>query len=262
MTDATGILAKDPLHSRLMNLLVVIVLVAYAVATMTLFWKSPYLLAILLLPSSAILIARLGRSAPAIALSGAIIGPTAEALCVAGGLWTYADTGGLPLIPLWLLPLWACFSVALWLIVASILGKMPSARLGTLPLALAGMILEIFLFAILGENTLLAIVAALPLAAAIIIIRPEKTTLILMAAGGILGPVAEYIPMASGAWHYAYPQVMGLPIWLPLAYAMFSALAGYASHAATLQGNDILWKTRHELEALQNPQKFNKLKTK
>ncbi len=230
-------------QSRLLNLAIIIVLVAYAIAFIVLFWQHPYLLALLLLPAPVVLISRLGPLGLGLALAGAVLGPVTEIFCVAGGLWTYADTGGLPFIPPWLIAIWACFPTALWLIVRSILGEIPHVpptRPGTLPLALAGMAVEIMIFVSLGDRTPLVVAAALPLAVAILMAWPERSTLILMAAGSLLGPIAESQPIAAGAWHYAHPEIFGMPTWLPLAYAMFAALMGYAAHDLSIRASKIL----------------------
>ncbi|HSD57476.1 MAG TPA: hypothetical protein VLB04_04775 [Methanotrichaceae archaeon] len=225
---------------RLLDLTVIIVLVAYAVAAIVLFWQRPYLLALVLIPAPAVLVLRLGPIGLGIALAGAVLGPVTEIFCVAGGLWTYADTGGFPFIPPWLITIWACFPTALWLIVRSILGEIPPGRSGTLTLALAGIAVEIMIFVFLGDRTPLVIAAALPLAVAILLAWPEKSTLILMAAGSLLGPIAESLPIAIGAWSYAHPEILGMPAWLPLAYAMFAALLGYAAHDLSLRGRKTL----------------------
>jgi hypothetical protein len=151
--------------------------------------------------------------------------------CVFGGLWSYTETGGLPFIPPWLFVIWACFPAALWLIVRSILGKIPEAGPGTLPLALAGIVIEIVLFVALRENTLLVIAAVLLLAAAAFRTRSEKSTVILMAAGSILGPVCEVMPVTAGAWFYARPDIFGMPVWLPLAYALFAVLVAWSAQS-------------------------------
>ncbi len=184
-------------QSCLLDLAIVVVLVAYAVAAIVLFWQRPYLLALILIPAPAVLVLRLGPIGLGIALAGAILGPVTEIFCVAGGLWTYADTGGFPFIPPWLITIWACFPTALWLIVRSILGEIPPVRPGTLTLALAGIAVEIMIFVSLGDRTPLSVVAALPLAGAILLAWPEKSTLILMAAGSLLGPIAESLPVAA-----------------------------------------------------------------
>lgn len=236
MSKIVSLHGELPFRSRLLDLAIVIVLVAYAVASIVLFWQHPYLLALLLLPAPAVLVIRIGLIGPGLALAGAVLGPVTEILCVAGGLWTYADTGGLPFVPPWIIVLWACFPTALWLIVRSVLGEVPSVQTAALPLALAGIAIEIVIFVFLGERTLLVVTAALPLAAAILLTWPKRSTLILMAAGGLLGPIVESPPIAAGAWFYAHPEILGMPAWLPLAYAMFAALVGYAAHDLSIRG--------------------------
>jgi len=225
-------------RARLLDLAIVVLLVVYAVASIVSQWQSPYLLTLLLLPAPLVLAARLGRSGLALAATGAVLGPATEIACVQGGLWTYAETGGLPFVPPWLIIIWACFPTALWLIVRSLLGSIPASKPGTLPLALLGIAVEVVLFVALSENTPLVILAGLVLAAAILVIRRERSTIILMAAGAVLGPVCEALPVAAGAWSYAAPQVLGMPVWLPLAYALFAALVSFASWsvAASHQG--------------------------
>jgi hypothetical protein len=218
-----------PLATRLFDLALVAVLVVYAVSAIVSCWQRPYLLVLLLLPAPALLALRLGPSALAMAVAGAVIGPLTEMACVSGGLWSYAETGGLPLIPPWLFVIWACFPTALWLIVRSLLGEMPSSRPGTLPLALAGIAIEIVLFLALSEKTMLVIAAALLLAAAAFRARPEKSTVILMVAGSVLGPVCEAMPVAAGAWVYSRPDLFGMPAWLPLAYALFAVLVAWGA---------------------------------
>ncbi len=227
---------------RILDLAIIIALVAYAVASIILFWHSPYLLALILLPAPAVLVLRLGLIGLGIALAGAALGPVTEVFCIVGGLWTYADTGGLPLIPPWLIVIWACFPTALWLIVRSILGTIPAVRPGTLALALTGIAVEILIFVSLGERTPMAVAAALPLAAAVLMTWPKKSTLILMATGSLLGPGAESLPIAAGVWSYANPEVFGMPAWLPLAYAMFAALVGYAAYDLSIRMSKILHK--------------------
>ncbi len=214
---------------RLLDLCLIPILVAYAVYAITSFWQRPYLLALLLLPAPLILIGRLGPESITLAAAGSVIGPITEMSCVLGGLWRYADTGGFILIPPWIFVIWACFPTALWLIVRSLQGSLPQPRPGTLLLALACISIQIALFIALSHDLLLIIPAALLLAAAIFLLRPHGSTLILMAAGSLLGPVCEAIPVAVGAWSYTQPYIWGMPAWLPLAYALFAVLVGQAS---------------------------------
>jgi hypothetical protein len=99
----------------------------------------------------------------------------------------------------------------------------------SLPLALAGIAIEIVLFLALSEKTMLVIAAALLLAAAAFRARPEKSTVILMVAGSVLGPVCEAMPVAAGAWVYSRPDLFGMPAWLPLAYALFAVLVAWGA---------------------------------
>jgi len=225
---------EDPLLSspNLFDLLLIAALVVYAVSAIVFFWRQPYLLVLLLLPAPLALAARLGPSGLAIAAAGALIGPLTEAACVAGGLWSYAETGGLLLIPPWLLVIWACFPTALWLIARGFQEEVAMPGRSLFAFCLAGIVLEIALFLTLSHSLLLILAAFLLLTAAIILAVPRAergTALILMAAGAVLGPVCEALPVAAGAWSYARPDVMGMPFWLPLAYALFAVLVAYAA---------------------------------
>jgi len=221
-------------RSALFSLLLIAALIVYASYAILLLWKEPYLLGLCLLPAPLALMARLGPSGPATVVAGAVIGPLTEAACVAGSLWSYAETGGLPLIPPWLPVIWACFPAALWLIAKSLLGEVPSPDRGALPFCLAGIILEIVLFLTLGHSLPLIFGAALLLGAAAVLAVPSverSTVMVLMAAGAVLGPVCEALPVAAGAWSYAQPDVLGLPLWLPLAYALFAVLVSYGARS-------------------------------
>ena len=231
---------RRPAHnSALIDLLLIAALVVYAVSAILFFWTRPYLLALLLLPAPLALAMRLGPAGPSIAAAGALIGPATEMACVAGGLWSYSQTGGLPLIPPWLFVIWGCFPTALWLIVKSLLGEpaveIPASKRFTLPLCLVGIGLQIALFVALSHSLLLIIASALIFSGAILYLLPgaeRKTGLVLLAAGAVLGPACEALPVSVGAWSYARPDLFGLPLWLPLAYALFAVLVAFAARAA------------------------------
>ena len=231
---------RRPAHnSALIDLLLIAALVVYAVSAILSFWMKPLLLALILLAAPLALALRLGPSGRALAAAGALIGPATEMACVAGGLWSYSQTGGLPLIPPWLFVIWACFPTALWLIVRSVLGETaaegPARKGSVLLLCLAGIALQIALFVALSKSLQLIIAAALLFAGAIVYLSPvieRKTVLVLLASGAVLGPVCEALPVASGAWSYARPDLFGMPLWLPLAYALFAVLVAFAARAA------------------------------
>lgn len=227
---------EDSLPPRfaLFSLSLIAALIVYALYAILLLWRQPYLLALCLLPAPLALAARLGPTGTATVVAGAVIGPLTEAVCVAGGLWRYAETGGLPLIPPWLPVIWACFPAALWLIAKSLLGEVSTPKRSALPFCLAGIGLEIVLFLTLSHSLPLIFAAALLMGATVVLAVPKVergAALVLMAAGAVLGPVCEALPVAEGAWSYAQPDVLGLPLWLPLAYALFAMLVTYGARS-------------------------------
>jgi hypothetical protein len=216
---------------------VVAILAAYETLVLATFWNRPYLAALLMVPPPIILGFRLAdhREAAAMGLAGAILGPLTEMACVKGGLWTYANTGGLPFVPPWNFPAWACFPPALWLLARALLRMeiMTKYSPRVLALALAGVGAEIAIFVSFGMNPPLALGGGAVLAAALLLTFREKATLVMMGAGALLGPLCESLPIAAGAWWYAAPaEIFGMPAYMILAYAIFGGLVGHASQAA------------------------------
>lgn len=222
---------------QIVDLAIIVILVAYVSLTIAALWDTPYVLTFVLLPPPIILALRLkNRHALVVGLTSAVIGPLTEVFCVMGGLWSYSNTGGLPLIPPWLFLAWANFSLAIWMMFriflnAPFLASNPSRRL--LMMLLCGIGIEIVVFVSLGESTLLALIAALAMIAILLATTKGWPIVIMMSTGLFLGPICESLPIAAGAWHYAQPQFMGMPIWMPLAYAVFGALVGRASQVAS-----------------------------
>jgi hypothetical protein len=226
-------LAKGPK----LDVAVVAILAAYGTLVLATFWDRPYLAALLFVPPPIILCAMLGdpKRAAAMGIAGAILGPLTEIACVKGGLWTYANTGGLPYVPPWNFVVWACFPPALWLVSRALLGMEVPTTFSprTVILALAGVGAEIGIFVALGQNTPHALVGGAVLASALILAFRERTTLVMMGAGALLGPLCESLPISAGAWWYAAPaDIFGMPAYMILAYAVFGGLVGHASQAA------------------------------
>ncbi len=233
-----------PAKGPKLDIAIVAILATYGTLVLAALWDRPYLAALLLMPPPVILCATLGdlRRASALALTGAILGPLTEMACVKGGLWTYANTGGLPYVPPWNFPIWACFPPAIWLLARALLKtEVPSIySLRSLTLALAGVGVEIAVFVYFGMNPPQALAGGVVLAAALILAFREKATLVMMGAGALLGPLCESLPISAGAWWYAAPaEIFGMPSYMILAYAIFGGLVGHASQAAgTLLAGD------------------------
>jgi len=92
----------------------------------------------------------------------------------------------------------------------------------------------ILIFVSSGHSTSLTLALALPMAALVYLAFPQPATLVLMAGGSLIGPLCESMPVAAGAWHYALPEVLGMPGWLPAAYALFAALVCQAALSISL----------------------------
>jgi len=223
------------IRRRSADLAIIAALVIAASAAIAVLWQHPFLLTALLLLPSLVLGWRLGdlRRALVLAAVGLALGPATEMCCVAGGIWRYVETGGLPLVPPWIFPLWTCFAAALWLIGRAVLGADPddSTPATTLIWAVGGIGVEIVMFVTLGHNTSLALLAAVPFAVLLLLRRRRGLTALFLVAGSLIGPVCESLPIATGAWSYRLPELLGMPAWLPLGYGIFATLVAYAAEA-------------------------------
>ena len=48
----------------------------------------------------------------------------------------------------------------------------------------------------------------------------KKHDIYFFAIGAIIGPVGEIIAIYFGAWQYANPSLLGIPIWLPIVWGL------------------------------------------
>ncbi len=72
---------------------------------------------------------------------------------------------------------------------------------------------------IFWQNTLLLIVLLVLIGIAMYIINPQKISIWVYMITIIFGPLSEIIAMRSGAWFYADPYILGIPLWLPFVWA-------------------------------------------
>lgn len=52
----------------------------------------------------------------------------------------------------------------------------------------------------------------------------KKHDLYFLVAGAVIGPVGEIVCIHFGAWNYANPDFLGIPMWLPLTWGLFTML--------------------------------------
>lgn len=218
---------------RIVDLGIVVLLVAYAMAMISWLWREPLLLTFLLVFPPLVLATRLGdyKKAAIFAATALVLGPLTESICVANGLWTYHETAGLPWVPPWIFPLWTCFPAALWIIVRSLLNSESQSQARPLHLLLlaGALALEIVLFIRFGHSTPLALMAVTPLAIAVLLLSRRLATVVIFLAGGVIGPLCESLPIYFNAWHYQTPELLGMPAWLPVGYAVFGVIVGLSA---------------------------------
>ena len=55
---------------------------------------------------------------------------------------------------------------------------------------------------------------------AIYALRPSRTSACVYVVGFVFGPLAEGLAIHTGAWAYASPVVLGIPLWLPFVWGI------------------------------------------
>jgi hypothetical protein len=217
------------------HLFLVAALVAYVVTVLGLLWRNPLLVAILTLPTSFVLAPCFGspkRALVPMAVSVAS-GLLVEFFAVRGGTWTYVAADGPWGIPLWVVPVWANFGLALWVVAAAVAGRKP--RPGAPPLALlwssVGLAAEIALFVGWGSHGVAALLGGVALAGAALLLARRIETLIFLLGGALLGTACETVPVACGAWSYVRADFFGIPMWQPLGYGLLATWVAYMVEA-------------------------------
>jgi hypothetical protein len=67
----------------------------------------------------------------------------------------------------------------------------------------------------------LVLAGALALLAAVtLLVSRRRGDLAVLVGGVLLGPVAEIVAVRHGAWAYATPDFLGVPLWLPVAWGL------------------------------------------
>jgi len=55
---------------------------------------------------------------------------------------------------------------------------------------------------------------------AIYALRPSRTSAFVYLIGFVFGPLAEGVSIRTGAWEYASPTFLGIPVWLPFVWGI------------------------------------------
>lgn len=70
----------------------------------------------------------------------------------------------------------------------------------------------------------LAAVMAATAAVAVYAWPNRRLNLIILGVGAVVGGVGEIVCSNAGAWQYAYPTFLGIPLWLPVAWGLVVVL--------------------------------------
>jgi hypothetical protein len=60
---------------------------------------------------------------------------------------------------------------------------------------------------------------------------PKPGDLLYLVAAAVFGPLAEAVAIARGAWTYADPDFLGIPLWLPVGWGLAYLLLKRLSEA-------------------------------
>jgi hypothetical protein len=71
---------------------------------------------------------------------------------------------------------------------------------------------------LLWDRPLTLTLALIVLSALMFLVEPKRANAILYFFGFIFGPISEAIAIYFGAWHYALPLALGVPVWLPFVW--------------------------------------------
>ncbi|MBU2490109.1 MAG: hypothetical protein KKA60_12030 [Proteobacteria bacterium] len=172
----------------------------------------------------------------------AVIMTIAENVMCLHGVYAYS-TPQLFQIPCWLPVGWAFFSLAIFRIIeglASVLdiGYAPPKKPWGLWIAgeLAFITLLFYVCTLFWENTalsLFATVATLFLAA---FLYRGRMLLLIVLVSIIVATILEYTGIVYGVWHWNAPDLWGLPLWVPLAYAIVNLLTYRVSSGLCYRG--------------------------
>ena len=93
---------------------------------------------------------------------------------------------------------------------------MPDSRKALINAALG--LAALLLTSVLWRHPLALTSLQIATGAAIYALRPSRTSACIYAVGFVFGPLAEGLAIQTGAWEYASPSVLGIPLWLPFVW--------------------------------------------
>lgn len=172
-------------------------------------------------------------------ITGAVLGPTGEIICIFFGVWIYNNPLFLG-IPLWLPLLWG-FVFLMARRIRDVVFKMEHIKIhyqshhrvkGFKKFLLFDFLIYLLLIIVIiniWQNNLLLFIALSLIMILLLINFHYKEDIFFILIVGILGPIAEIICIHYGAWAYGNPSFLGIPAWLPVGYGLFAVIVRRAS---------------------------------
>ena len=78
----------------------------------------------------------------------------------------------------------------------------------------------LLLTSVLWRTPLLLTALLIVTGIAIYALRPSRTSAWVYVVGFVFGPLAEGVSIRTGAWEYASPTFLGIPLWLPFVWGI------------------------------------------
>ena len=95
---------------------------------------------------------------------------------------------------------------------------MSDARKALINAALA--LTTLLLTSVLWRTPLVLTALLIVTGVAIYALRPSRTSAWVYVVGFVFGPLAEGVSIRTGAWEYASPTFLGIPLWLPFVWGI------------------------------------------
>ncbi|MFA5351960.1 MAG: hypothetical protein WC304_01620 [Candidatus Gracilibacteria bacterium] len=100
--------------------------------------------------------------------------------------------------------------------------KLP--KLLKISIAIAVYVATVFSVSMFWQQPNLVLGISVLLAVIIIALEPKQETFTAFILGGLLGSLTETICIYFGAWSYASPQFLGIPLWLPIVWGIAAVI--------------------------------------
>lgn len=236
--QAMSSLQSGGVYDRQRDAIVVAMLLAAVISALSFGYSSP-LGTTAFVSTCAVLSLLVWRSGDDLALgvSGLIFGPAIEWAATSSGLWRYAAPS-IAGLPLWVLPMWWIYPVAVTRLVRAVTGQRLRPSSGWFAVALMGLLVP--WLCLFGQRQAgVALAGTVVLLSVFLYRHHSRMDVAALVICGVIGPAVELLPVGMGAWSHADTGWLGLPIWLPSGYGVFGVAlihAGLSLHAAITGG--------------------------